>query len=119
MAKEKKQFAKPTDEEKLVFGDHHRFISKEPREKKKHRHAKKSSKKKQIRDLERFLSRENLPEEIKKAKKKELKQLVTTQVKKVNAYKKQKEYNDIRFIELKKAKRRMNKLEKDLSSETD
>ena len=64
MAREKKVFKKPSEEEKLVFGEHHRFISKEPREKRKFKSDKKKSTKKQIRDMERLIKHKGMSQEI-------------------------------------------------------
>ena len=96
---------KDNKEDNLKLGKNHRFITKPKKEKRQ------PSIKKKMRDIERLVQREGLPEEIVNAKKKELRTLRKELHKKKEAVLFQSRYKKIRFIEKKKILRRLNKEE--------
>ena len=76
---------------------------------------KKPTMKKRVRDLERFLDREGVPEEIREAKKKELKELKKQSKKQKEALKFQMKYKKIKFTEKRKVIRLMEKVKKQIT----
>lgn len=78
---------------KLKLGQFHRFTNDFKKDKKRQ-----PSTKKKIRDLERFIAREGLPEDIKQAKQKELKDLKKQEKAKSEAEKFELRYKKIKFF---------------------
>ena len=95
---------------KLKLGEFHRYnrIQKKSR---------KTNVRKQIRDLERLLSREGLPEEIVKAKKEQLRELKKQGKKQKEAQKFELKYKKIKFTEKRKVIRVLEKVQKQLKED--
>lgn len=97
---------------KLKMDEHHRIIRKPL-----HTGPRKHSKKKQARDIERFLQQKNLPEEVKAKKEKELKELHLTLKQKKEAEKFELRYKKVKFIEKRKVIRQLEKAKKQLQGD--
>lgn len=70
-----------------------------------------------MRDIERFLAREGLPEEIKQKKKEELKLLHRSLKDKKEAQKFELKYKKVKFIEKRKVIRHIESIDKELKQE--
>ena len=115
-AKESRKVGKVQDREstknKLRLGDFHRNATFKPRQRK-------VTTKKQIRDIERLLDREGLPEEVRKAKKAQLVQLKKEAKKKREAELFESKYKKIKFTEKRKVIRQMESIKSGLSTSKD
>lgn len=96
---------------KLKLGEFHRYTGDQPVKK---RNKKYVSTKKKIRDLERFINREGVPQEIVDAKKKDIFELKQKVRYKKEALRNFTKYKQIRFHERKKCLRRRKKAEKEI-----
>lgn len=102
--------SKQQETEKLKLGKFHRFQPGFKPQKK----TKKQSLGKQIRDLERLVSREGMPEEIKIAKSAQLSELRKEAKTRRHAVTLWTKYKGIKFVERRKAERHKAKAEKEL-----
>ena len=97
---------------KIKLNKFHKIITKS-------KGPRKTSDKKKLRDLERFISREGLPEEIKKAKVEEVKTLKKQMKNKKEAERFELKYKKIKFIEKRKVIRNLERLDKLLKAGND
>lgn len=96
---------------KIEMDQFHRVI--------KHKGTRNQTDKKKIRDIERLLSRQGLPEAIRDKKLADLKQLKKELKSKNQAEKFEERYKKIKFIEKRKVIRKLENIEKSLSLKTE